>query len=132
MADTVNKFIGSGMIFPIELDNSGKPPIYNNIKLIRSSIINILSWPKRTRFFNEHFGSRIGEVIEEPNDNISNSLIIHFVTDALQTWEKRIELVSLDIDDEKPGVVFLKIVYRIRETKIDDSFIFPFYKQIIY
>ena len=51
--EAINKFIGSGLIFPIELNEHGRPDTVNDIRLIRSSILNIINWPTRIRFFNE-------------------------------------------------------------------------------
>lgn len=132
MSTTINKFIGSGIVFPIEINTLGRPDYHNDIKLIRASILNILNWPQRIRFFNEKFGCRIEEVLEEPDDAVSQSLIRHFVRDSIDLWEKRVELIDIEIDGDTPTVIKLKILYRIRETKHEESFIFPFYKQISY
>lgn len=128
-----NRFIGSGIIFPIKINNEGAVDIYSDLELIRSSILNILNWPKRQRYFNERFGSRIHELLEEPNDLVSRSLIRHFVYEAIDTWEKRVRLVSMDIifTDEEDRIN-VKLKYEVRNTKEYDTFIFPFYKEIIY
>ena len=95
--DAITKFIGSGIIFPIELNAYGRPDTVNDIRLIRSSILNIINWPTRIRFFNERYGCRIEECLEEPDDSISISLIKHFIAESLSIWEKRIELLPSDI-----------------------------------
>lgn len=129
-----NKFVGSGIIFPIILNNEGRPDIYTNVTLINSSIVAILNWPYAHRFFNDMFGSRINELLEEPNDDITKTLLSHFVVDALNLWEKRIVVKNSGIkivrfNREKVDV---QITYRINSTKVEETFIFPFYKEIIY
>lgn len=129
-----NKFIGSGITFPIELTSEGRPPIEDNVKLINSSIMAILNWPYAHRFFNEAFGCRVSELLEEPNDDIVKTLISHFIVDALTTWERRIIInnsgVSIvSFDNTK---VEIKLNYRINATKTEETFIFPFYKEITY
>jgi len=51
---TKNKFIGSGIIFPIILNQYGRPDIISDKELIKASINMILKWRIRTRYFNEH------------------------------------------------------------------------------
>ena len=132
--DSKNKFIGSGIKFPIELNSFGRPDTHNDITLIHSSILNIINWPTRVRFFNEKFGCRIEECLEEPDDSISISLIKHFIAESLSIWEKRIELLPSDIKilNSTPSVINVQIRFFIRNTKIEETFIFPFYKEIIY
>ena len=132
--DSINKFIGSGIVFPIEIDSNGRIPVVTNISLINTSISNIINWPKRHRFFNEAYGCRIEELLEEPDDNVSRSLLKHFIVEAISTWEKRVEVNSSGILllDSNPGAVNISITYRLRNTKIEETFIFPFYKEIKY
>lgn len=132
--EAINKFIGSGLIFPIELNEYGRPDIINDIRLIRSSILNIINWPTRIKFFNEKYGCRIHECLEEPDDAISSSLIKHFIVESIQTWEKRVELYpsGIKILESTPTIVNLQITYTIRNTKLEETFIYPFYKEINY
>ena len=132
--DAITKFIGSGIIFPIELNAYGRPDTVNDIRLIRSSILNIINWPTRIRFFNERYGCRIEECLEEPDDSISRSLVKHFIVESIQEWEKRVELYSSGIKvlESTPTVVNFQITYTIRNTKLEETFIYPFYKDITY
>ena len=129
-----NKFVGSGIIFPIEINGEGRPDIHTNTTLLNNSIQTILNWPYSQRFFNEMFGSRINELLEEPNDEITKTLLSHFVVDALTQWEKRILINNsgVKIVSFNREVVNVEITYRINSTKVEETFIFPFYKEIIY
>lgn len=93
---------------------------------------NILSWPQRQRFFNEDYGSRINEMVEEPSDAISKSLIRRFIIESLDKWEKRVELLSINIENHTTEVYNIHINYQVRKTKQEDTFIFPFYKYLKY
>lgn len=131
---STNKFIGAGIIFPIEIDSNGRTKIVNDISLINTSISNIINWPKRHRFFNEAYGCRIEELLEEPDDSVSRSLLKHFIVESISTWEKRVEISSsgISILDSIPGAINISVTYRLRSTKIEETFIFPFYKEIKY
>lgn len=127
-----NKFIGSGLVFPIIINGEGRAVITDDITLIRSSIFIILNWVTRTRYFNELFGSRIEEVLEEPDDSVAQSLIRQFTREALDKWEKRIILQHTEIQHDKTGRINLRLTYSIRNTKVEETYIYPFYKEIIY
>ena len=130
--DSINKFIGSGIVFPIELNEFGRPETNNGLSLIHSSILNIVNWPTRIRFFNEKYGCRLEECLEEPDDAVSKTLIKHFISEAIIEWEKRIQLLPSDVRilNSSPTVVNIQIRYIIRNTKLEETFIFPFYKEI--
>lgn len=115
----------SGLLFPFSLV-SGKPPIISGVDLIEASLKIILSWPMFTRFYESEFGSRIHEVIEEPNDDILINLINRFVIDAISTWEQRIELIQASI--YKPSIEKLNVtlVYRIKELNIEETFYYNY------
>lgn len=129
-----NKFIGSGLTFPIKIDSvQGKPIVSSDLELIHSSIGIILNWPKRTRWYNEEFGCRIEEVLEEPNDSVSRTLIKEFVREALNKWEKRIIVGEISTDNVySQGRVDVSITYTIRNTKIEETVIFPYYTELKY
>ena len=129
-----SKFIGAGLIFPIEIDAKGRAITSDGFELLRSSIIHILSWPKNTRWFNERFGVRLWEVLEEPNDVIGISLVRTFIIEAIKLWEPRVELLDIVVITDTASLqkIEIELTYRIRNSKTEDTFIFPFYKELIY
>lgn len=127
-----DRFIGSGYIFPLELQN-GKPRLrVGELELIRSSIMMLISWPKNDRFFLGEFGSRIEECIGQPNDDILSTLVYQFISDAINNFERRIELLDIGIIRPNNTSINIRLTYKIRTTNLEDSFIFPFYRSIKY
>lgn len=128
----VQDFIGNGLTFPIQLVK-GRANIDTGFNLIRASIKTILAFTIGTRYFLGEFGSRLEELLEEPNDEILHNLINTFVVDAVTTWEKRISTISTSIDSiDQKGIVNVKITYQVINSNTTDNFIYPFYTQIIY
>lgn len=126
------KFIGAGYIYPIEL-SSGKPLLRTgDLELIRSSLRILLSWPINNRIFLGEFGSRINEAIGQPNDDILSSLVYQFITESINKFERRIELLDAEIIRPNNTSINLRLNYKIRSTNLEDSFIFPFYKTVKY
>jgi len=114
----------SGLIFPIQIAD-GKAKIVTGVDLIKSSIIIILSWPTFTRYFQNLFGSRIMETLEEPNDNILISLAEGFVVDAINDWEPRITLTSKNIVRTSPTSLQINLTYLVKELGIQESLSYP-------
>lgn len=127
----IQNFIGQGITLPLKLVN-GRPSLESGFDLIRSSIVMILSWDYGRRFFLAEFGSRLNELIEEPNDKILEDLIKVFVVDAIGRWESRVEIVSTKMVRNTDVSIDLTITYKIINIKREDTFTFPFYKKIIY
>lgn len=125
----VQDFIGSGIVFPLELQD-GRAVIKTGFDLIRASIKNIVHWPEGQRFFLAEFGSRIERLIEEPNDSVLKQIIYTFIVDPINRWEARIVLVDATIVDVDFSKVNISLRYRIINSQSEDSFIFPFYRQI--
>lgn len=127
----IQNFIGNGITLPLELV-SGRPPLKTGFDLIKSSIKMILDWSFGSRPFLSEFGSRLNELLEEPNDDILQNVAQVFVKDAISTWEKRIELISADISRNNDTTLSITLVYRVVNSNVVDSYIYPFYSKIIY
>lgn len=127
-----NKFIGTGIIFPIEVNSIGGVDIKDGTTLLQASIKTILYWPINQRFFNETFGSRLFEILEEPNDNVAKALVRTFIFEVLNKWEKRIVTKDVSILSSDHKTVNLQITYIIRSSRTEETMVFPFYKEIIY
>jgi phage baseplate assembly protein W len=124
-------FIGSGISFPIQL-NQGRAVLSSGFELIRSSIKMILGWPVGSRFYLAEFGSKLEELLEEPNDDILKQIIYTFVVDPITVWEKRVSLVDVSLEDVTSTKLNLRMTYRIVNSQTTDTFVFPFYRNIVY
>jgi phage baseplate assembly protein W len=126
------QLIGKGIVFPFILEEQGRIEIKGGIPLIRASLTNILSWPYADRYFLKEFGSRLYELIDEPNDDVLKSLVRQFIIDSIEIWEKRIKLTGVNMERTNPQTLNVQISYRVIATQQEDSFIFPFYTEIQY
>lgn len=126
-----DQYFGSGIIFPIELTSSGLPIIRKGKDLIKPSIRIILSWPHNQRIFLNQFGSRLDELLEEPNDELLKGLVNFFIRDSLGTWEKRITVLDVEIARKEPEDLEVSLTYQNKITGLEDVMTFPFYKTIL-
>ena len=124
-------YLGQGLAMPLVL-RQGAVDTISDIPLIEQSIITILNTPKGSRFFLPEFGSRLKELLFEPNDDVLQDLLRFFVFEALRDWEKRAEFVDIVFDKPSEDVLNCEIKYRILQSNEINSFIYPFYRQLKY
>lgn len=122
-------FIGKGLAFPIELVN-GSASLSSGVNIIKSSIATILAYSLGQRFFLGEFGTRINDLIEEPNMDLLQNVLENFITKSLTTWEKRITITSIETIEVGLAGLEITIYFSINNTQIEDNFVWPFYKEI--
>lgn len=106
MADIVYKGIALPTI------SNPFPSIKAENDLIRDSIITILMTRIGQRFFVPDFGSRLYDVLFEPNDAVTRALAERYIREALGTWEPRIQVESILIGSEE-HTLYIKLYYRV-------------------
>jgi phage baseplate assembly protein W len=129
--EPIKNFIGRGITFPIKLEG-GRPPLETGFELLKASIIDILKWPFGDRFMLNQYGSDIDSQLEEPNDFVTQQLVEHYVKDAIATWERRVEVVDIQFFKPTPVALHCVLKCRVKNSKDEFSFVFPFYDKIIY
>jgi hypothetical protein len=77
------------------------------------------------------FGTNLEQLLQEPNDLTTQTLVKHFTVDVISKWEKRLEVLEVLLESKDEYVLYIRITYRVKNTKIEDSFIFPYYSQLI-
>ena len=92
--------IGIGAIFPIELkeNNQGQTgwyPVYGDSKLIEENIKALLLYEIGQRLRQEDFGTRLIEVLEEPNTSALSFLIREYIMQALNKYESRVLITKI-------------------------------------
>lgn len=115
-----------GLVFPLEL-SSGKHVISEGEDLIKSSIRIILSWPLFTCEYEDGFGSRIHEALEDQNDEVLITLIKKFVVDSITKWEKRVELKKMTFERPNNERLIVDLLYHIKDINIEDTLRYTFY-----
>lgn len=125
----INNFLGSGPIFPIELDINGAPIMRSGADLLSSSIKMILLWAN-SRILLGNFGSRYSELLEEPNDQLLTDLVTFFTFEALERWEKRIQVLGVDIISINDEKLTVSIGYIVTNSNIEEVLTFPFYRSL--
>lgn len=108
-----------------------KPKGYFDAKPTRetlwSSILNILLTPLGTRIMLPEFGSRLTELVFEPNDEMLEDIAKAYIADALVRWEPRVRVARVDIyrDGFNENALIVSIDYAIgsEEEVLNNQFV---------
>lgn len=125
MNDTLKQAIGVGAGFPIYLSHNDQgqtlwKPLEGDINLINQNIASILNYSLGQRLRQEDFGSRLWEVIEEPNHQSRDFLIRRFIKDSLEEFEERIRLTDVVLTRQN-SFLHIEIKFTIKKTNIASS-----------
>lgn len=100
----LEKSIGSGPLFPIELKGGAWLPEKGSIQLIEDNLISILTYQVGFRIRQEMFGTRNYECLEEPNVNTTRLLIYKFTQQAVAAYEPRVNLINTQIQFDSTSI----------------------------
>ena len=104
-----------GYSSPIQKRQLGFFTPFTGIDTIRASIVHILGTRIGERVHLYDFGSRMAELVFEPNDSIFVAMARSYVDEALARWEPRISVVSTDVVlDPTNNAASIRITYKIR------------------
>lgn len=77
---------------------------------LRQSIEDILTTPLGTRVMRRDYGSRLFALVDRPVGLDLTAEIHVAVADALDRWEPRLRLLTVDVQSAVPGQVSLNLV----------------------
>lgn len=122
-------FIGRGWAFPIRTDANGGIALVSREREIAEAIRIIVSTAPGERPMRPDFGCRIQDFVFSPADSSTAAAISAEVTNALTSWEHRIDVENVEVlyTAEDPTVFYIDIHYRMKRTNDQYNLVFPFY-----
>jgi uncharacterized protein len=111
----------------LRLSAQGRIELAEQDAAVRQAILLLLSTLPGERVMRPAYGCNLQRLIFSPNDDTTAGLAIHYVRQALERWEPRIDLLRLDAlrNDGEPGRLDIVLEYRVRATRRTDSLVFP-------
>ena len=90
---------------------------------VRQAILLLLSTRPGERIMRPTYGCNLYRLIFSPNDDTTAGLAIHYVRQALERWEPRIDILRLDAGRDAQQAERLEILldYRVRATQQLDA-----------
>ena len=85
----------------------------------RQAILLLISTRPGERVMRPDYGCLLHKLLFSPNDDTTAGLAIHYVQQAIERWEPRIEIMRLDASRDPHAETHLNILleYRIKATQ---------------
>lgn len=124
------EFLGRGWSLPITVDG-GRIVEASQDDKIRQAIEIILRTAPGERVTRPDFGCGIHDLVFENFSNDVLGRVISTVSEALATWEPRIDVLDVNAqqDADQPNRLLIEIDYQVRSTNSRLNLVFPFYLQ---
>ncbi len=95
---------------------------------VRQAILLLLTTIPGERIMRPDYGCSLDKLAFMPNDATTHGLAIHFVRQALERWERRIDILHLDANSnpDDPARIDIFLDYRVRQSLSQDQLLFGF------
>ena len=124
-----HSIVGRGLTFPLGINSQGGFALTSFRSELEQAIAIILATTPGERVMRPRFGSRLNELLYEPNNSRTASLVEQYVEDALAMWEPRIRVIGVTAtpDPRDESILRLAIEYETKGTLDRRSLVYPFY-----
>jgi uncharacterized protein len=105
------------------IDPSGAIETVVDDEAIQQSLMLLISTRPGERVMRPEYGCDLARLVFSPNDDTTAGLAIHFVRQAVERWEPRVEVLRVDATRDPEEATRLEIVldYRVRATMSNGS-----------
>jgi uncharacterized protein len=119
--------LGSGLAFPLGVDNRGRIALARDEIDVEQAIGIILSTAPGERPMRPEFGCAVHDCVFERIEADTLARIDRAVRVALDRWEPRIDVEDIVFETRREGELLVHLRYRLRATNEVRNLIFPFY-----
>jgi phage baseplate assembly protein W len=125
----VSSILGSGLAFPLSVDQRGALTLVGGETDIAQAISIILATAPGERPMRPEFGCRVHDHVFEVLDASAFGAIENAVREAIERWEPRVTVTAVDFDLERrdEGCLDIVLTYEIPEVPGVRNLVHPFY-----
>ncbi len=107
----------------LRLTPSGSLATVTDAASVRQALLLLLSTRPGERVNRPTYGCHLFRLVFAPADDTTAGLAIHYVARAVEQWERRITVLSLDASrsPDEPEVLEVRLKYRVRTTQLEDE-----------
>jgi phage baseplate assembly protein W len=108
-------------------DPTGAIDTVEDDEAVRQALMLLISTRPGERVMRPEYGCNLHRLIFSPNDDTTAGLAIHYVRQAVERWERRVEIVNVDArrDVEDPTMLKIVLAYRVRATLRAGELVIP-------
>jgi phage baseplate assembly protein W len=94
---------------------------------VRQSLLLLLTTRPGERVMRPSYGCPLHRLIFSPNDHTTAGLAMHYVRQAIERWEPRVEILRVTAEqaDEDPERLHVGLDYEVRATRQRDTIVVP-------
>lgn len=106
---------------------TGKVAMIDGDSSIRQAIMLLLATVPGERLMRPAYGSHLHRLLFAVNDQTTAGLAIHYVRQALEAWEPRIEIIDVDAgpDPDLGEQLNIVLTYRVRASLGTETLAYP-------
>src|SRR6186997_3275851 len=125
----MTELLGSGLSFPLTVDRRGGIALATGEQDVDQAIEIILSTAPGERPMRPEFGCGVHDFVFDTIDASTVGKMEQAIRDALDRWEPRVivQTVEFDLDFVGEGRLVIDIGYRVRVTNTLRNLVYPFY-----
>ncbi|UZX04930.1 GPW/gp25 family protein [Arthrobacter sp. CDRTa11] len=107
----------------LRLTPAGRLGVVTDAASVRQALLLLLSTRPGERINRPTYGCHLFRLVFAPADDTTAGLAIHYVARAVEQWEPRINVLSLDAgrSPETPELLEVRLRYRVRTTQLEDE-----------
>jgi phage baseplate assembly protein W len=115
----VHPDLESGYPSGLNLSPSGGVAMVEGDDSVRQALLLLLSTRPGERVMRPDYGCDLHRLVFAPNDDTTAGLAIHYVQQALDRWEPRVEVVDIDAGRNpiNSELLEIRLVYRVRASQ---------------
>ena len=123
------EYLGIGWKFPLQVTPQGGIAQAGFEQLVEEAIYLILGTAKGERVMLPDFGCGIHDLVFEPNNSMTRSLVVNRIRESLVRYEPRIDVLQVHVENhsENPETLMIQVDYRIRANNAFHNLVYPFY-----
>lgn len=125
------EFLGTGLAFPLNLDEGRGISLSNQADDVEQSIRIILSTRPGERVKRPTFGCRLQEMVFRPNNAHTHQSIRDTIMEAIIQWEPRVRDLNVIVKGDPKDIdrLNIEIEYLLRDSNTPRNLVYPFYLQ---
>ena len=106
----------------ISVSTTGAIAMVNDAATVRQALLLLLTTLPGERVMRPDYGCDLHRLLFAPNDATTHGLAIHYVRQAIERWEPRVDLLDIDASVAEADAARMDIVlnYRVRRTLQQD------------
>ena len=112
----------------LRVSNRGSISVVEERDSVRQAVLLLLATRPGERVMRPDYGCNLQRLVFSPNDDTTAGLAIHYVRQAIERWEPRVEITHLDADRDaaNPSTLSVALEYRVKATQHTDRIAYVF------